>query len=167
MRKLYAGRQATDPYDPWLKTLPGRDVAAIGPEALIGRTLLERALGVAKVSELEAELSESGQLFRAQFTTNLQFRLDSHSQLSCLSCGKLVYSLLDQRLIDRFCVQRLIQRDVCLAHSASNQLALDFILLEDHSNLLALFRCQVELFDLIYSRRRWILGISRTGSRKE
>jgi len=129
--------------------------------------LVAGTLGAAEVSDLEPELSQSGQLFRAQLTTNSHFRLDSHPQLSCLGCGKIVYALVDEGFVDGLCVQRLIKCDICLAHSAISHLALGFGLLEHHSNLLPLFGCQVELFDLIYTGRRWFLGICRTGSRKE
>jgi hypothetical protein len=95
-----------------------------------------------------------------QFAANLQFGLNSHTQLRGLCGGELVYALFDEVFIDRICVERLIESETRFAQAAVGGLALVFVLREDRADPLALFGREAELLDRVCASE-WLNRVLR------
>ena len=132
-------------------------VALVGPECFSTRTPIEPVrtlLGPHYVSDLELKAFQGGELLWSQFAANPYLKMNSHSRLGSLRGGELVYALFNEVVVDRFCVQRLIQSDIGLTESSIRHLALGFGFFDNHPNSLPLLRRQTQLFN-------WVLDCDR------
>ena len=84
-----------------------------------------------------------------QFAANLQFGLNSHTELCGLCGGELVYALFDEVFIDRICVEGLIESETRFTQPAVGGLALVFVLRKDRADALALLRIEAELLNRV------------------
>jgi hypothetical protein len=135
-------------------------VALVGPECISTRTRIEPVgtlLSPHYVSDLELKAFQGSELFWSQFAANLYLKMNSHPCLGCLRCGKVVYALFNEVVINRLCVQRLIQSDIGLTESSICHLALGFGFFDNHPNSLPLLGRQAELCDWVLDCDRWCL----------
>ncbi len=147
--------------------LTGPDVTT-WREALSGRALFQRALGVHEVSHLQSQASPCGYLFGTQFAADSEFDLNSHSHLRRLRGCEVVDSLVDRTFIDRFGVERLGERELSFAKSPVGRLTFSLVLLEDHADALSLFGRQAKLIDRIFNCRRCaVLRVGGADRREE
>jgi hypothetical protein len=87
----------------------------------------------------QAEAAESGELFRTQFAPDLQFGLNSHTELRCLGGGKVVDSLFDEVFVHWIGIERLIESETRLAYALIRRLPFVFVLRKDAADALTLF----------------------------
>jgi len=127
-------------------------VPAVGSQCLAAGTLVERVpvpLAAHDVSDLEVHLPQHGELLWAQYTTDFELHLNSHSQLRGLGGGQFIHALFDHSVVNRLGVECLIQSKIRLAQPPVRNLPLGLGFFANHSDSLALLGCEAELFDRI------------------
>jgi hypothetical protein len=107
------------------------------------------ALGVHDVAYLETETAQGGNLFGAENTADLYFRVNSHAQLRGLGSSEVVDSLFDQIFVGWIGVERLVESDVCFAHALVRGLSFVPVLGNNPADRLSLIGCQMKLLDRV------------------